>query len=245
MTNALAIESDGNTLVGGTEEVEDPRAVVALLHGIPSVAPPDPTDAGYPGFARAIAERGSSALWVDMRGVRGSGGYFSIEGWVRDAAAIVAAAREIASDVPVLLVGSSAGGAVSAVAAGRGVALDGVALLAAPAHWVSFAAHPEAGMARITTEAGMPLAPEVLDDPSEWAREFDSVVTVDAVSAIDVPLLVLHGTADDVVPVSHAEEIRRAAPRAEVHILEGAAHQLRRDPRAVDVVLDWIDKVTA
>ena len=50
-------------------------------------------------------------------------------------------------------------------------------LLAAPAAWLSFADDPAAGMARIIEEAGMPLAPEVFEDPASWSKEFEGVST--------------------------------------------------------------------
>lgn len=240
---ALTIDSDGIALAGGACLVDDPRGMVVLLHGIPSINPPDPGDTGYEGFARRVAERGFSALWADMRGVRGSQGFFSIEGWVRDAIAIVWAARDL-QIVPFLaLVGSSAGGAVSVEAARRGAAVDALALLAAPAAWMSFAADHQAGIARVTEEAGMPLSPDVLDDPTEWAAEFEAVAAELAAPDVDVPFLVVHGTADTVVPVDHAHRIGDAAPDAEVQIIEGAEHQLRRDERALAVLFGWLDRV--
>lgn len=242
-SEVLAITSDGNSLVGGAELVDEARGMVVLLHGIPSVAPPDPNDHGYPGLARAVAEKGFSAVWADMRAVRGSSGNFSIEGWVRDVAAIVETARERKTTGPLVLVGSSAGGTVSAVAVGRGLEVDGLALLAAPAHWISFARDPLAGVERIRSQAGMPLSDDVLADPTAWAAEFNNVVAVDAVANVTVPVLVVHGTADDVVPVSHADELAHAAPQAELVIVDGAPHQLRRDPRTLAVLFDWLEKI--
>ncbi|MGH2753970.1 MAG: alpha/beta hydrolase, partial [Actinomycetota bacterium] len=185
-----------------------------------------------------------AALWVDMRGVRSSEGYFSIEGWVRDATKALEVARSQPElrDLPAVFVGSSAGGAVATVATGRGARVEGLALLAAPASWVSFGSHPAQAVTRITGEAGMPLAPEVLADPEAWAAEFGAVTTVGAIGALAMPILVVHGTGDTVVPVGHAEVIAKAAPQAELLIIEGAEHQLRRDERAVDAVLAWMDR---
>ncbi|MFN2526064.1 MAG: hypothetical protein ABR505_07340, partial [Actinomycetota bacterium] len=74
---------------------EDPRGVVAFLHGIPSGGPPDPDDPGYPGLSRDFAERGWVASWMDMRAARGAPGYFSIEGWVNDAVALINSLKEM------------------------------------------------------------------------------------------------------------------------------------------------------
>ncbi len=240
----LEIKSDGNLLKGGAFVPEGADRSVVLLHGIPSTAPPDPSDTGYRGLARTFAEAGWVAGWADMRAVRESDGYFSIEGWVADVAAIVAAVRDLTPTRFLALVGSSAGGAVSTVAVSRGLQVDALALLAAPAAWVSFAAHPVAGLTRITQEAGMRVAPEALEDPTEWAAEFDRVVTKEAIADVTLPVLVLHGDADDVVPVDHAADIATAAGDAELHIVKGGEHQLRRDPRALQTLMRWLDALS-
>lgn len=240
----LEITSDGIALAAGTVSPEEPRGVVVLLHGLPSVNPPEPDDTGYPGWAEVWADRGWMAVWADMRAVRGSAGYFSIEGWVRDALAIVDKTRSLpeARGLPLGLVGSSAGGCVSAVAAGRGAPVDALALLGAPAAWVSFAGDGPAGIKRITEEAGMVVAPEVVEDPTSWAAEFDAVTTRAAISDVKVPTLILHGSADEVVPVEHAQEIAAAAPDAELMILDGAPHVLRREAAATGLLYEWMEK---
>lgn len=219
----------------------DSRGSLIFLHGIPSSAAPDPADTGYRGLAAEAAEKGWTAIWADMRGVRGSEGYFSIEGWVRDATAVVDIARNQGAG-KVALVGSSAGGAVSTEAVRRGADVDALALLAAPAAWLSFASDAAAGLGKIMADTGMVVAPDVQLDPAGWAAEFSRVTTEDSIADIKVPLLLLHGTADDVVPVEHANRLAERAPGAEVHIIDGAAHQLRRDPRALELLFTWLDR---
>ena len=237
----LEISSDGAALKGSMVIPDGADRSVVLIHGIPSTAAPDPDDLGYAGFAQRFAEMGWAAGWADMRSARSSSGYFSIEGWVADVAAIVGAVRDLQPTSFLALVGSSAGGAVSAAAVARGLRVDALALLAAPAAWVSFAGDPGAGLTRITQEAGMTVAPEVIEDPTAWAAEFDRVVTMQAIKDVDAPVLILHGDMDDVVPVDHAGDIAAAARDAELHILKGAGHQLRRDERAVATLMRWLD----
>ena len=241
----LSIICDGLRLAGGAFVPENPRGTVVLLHGIPTAAPADPDDDGYPGLARRFAERGWAAAWAEMRGVRASQGHFSIEGWVRDARAVVDAARTLegAQGTRLALVGSSAGGCVSVEAVKRGAPVDALALLAAPAAWVSFAGDPKDAVRRITEEAGMPLSEQTLADPTAWAAEFETVVTESSIVDVKVPTLIVHGTADDVVPVDHATRIADRARYGELAILDGAAHQLRRDEAAIAKVLDWLDRV--
>jgi len=221
---------------------EKARGVVVLLHGIPSVAPSEEGDEGYAGLARVFAAHGWAAAWADMRATRSSPGSFSIEGWVRDALAVVSTVRALdgLGEVPMCLVGSSAGGAVSAAAVQRGAPVQALVLLAAPADWSSFAADPWEGLRRIQEDSGMRLSVETLADPTGWAGEFESVATEECVRGLELPALVLHGSEDDVVPLDHSHRIASAAQRARLVVIGGGDHQLRRNHAAVRVVLDWL-----
>ncbi|MDQ3879323.1 MAG: lysophospholipase [Actinomycetota bacterium] len=238
---SLVATCDGNALSVGAWRVDEPKGTVVLFHGIPSVKPDAPGAATYRDFARTIATHGWCTAWADFRGVRGTQGYFSIEGWVRDAAAICEVVRDLGPKRSIL-VGSSAGGAVAAEAIARGTAADGLALLAAPATWVSFAESPEFAVALMQRDAGMPLSPDVLDDPTDWAAEFNDVQTERSVANLEIPILIVHGSNDDVVPVDHAERIAKNARDVEVRIIPGASHRLRHEREAVDALLDWLGR---
>jgi pimeloyl-ACP methyl ester carboxylesterase len=177
-----------------------------------------------------------------MRACRSSPGHFSIEGWVRDARSIVEAARALegAEGLRVAVVGSSAGGAVAVQAVARGAPVDALVLLAAPAAWLSFAGSPAEAVRRITVEAGMALAPGVDGAPDRWAAEFETVVPEDAIGELSIPTLIVHGTADEVVPVDHAHRLAERAPGAELQVIEGAPHTLRRHPGVFELVESWI-----
>jgi uncharacterized protein len=237
----LPVVVDGLRLRGGAYIPEGAQGLVLLLHGIPSSAPPDPDDTGYQGFARYLSSEGFASAWVDMRAARSSPGFFSIDGWVRDATAALFAASSLEGmPGPVAIVGSSAGGAVATEVARRGAPVAALALLAAPATWISFTGDPREGVKRITEEAGMAVSPDVTADPTAWAGEFDKVCTEHSIGRLTCPVLVVHSTDDEVVPVDHAKRIAERARRPEVRILEGAGHQLRRDSRALALVTSFL-----
>lgn len=57
------------------------------------------------------------------------------------------------------------------------------------------------------------------------------------------PMLVMHGDEDDSVPVSDARQLVNAHGDAELSVLDGAGHRLRHDPRAIAVLLGWLDRM--
>jgi pimeloyl-ACP methyl ester carboxylesterase len=241
----LDVTFEGSKLDAGVAIPSDPRGVVLLLHGLPSINPPEPGDLGYPGFARLAAAEGWIAVWGDMRAVRKSEGFFSMEGWVRDATEFVRIARSLdeARSLPFAFVGSSAGGAVGTEVVARGTQVDALALLAAPASWISFAGDPATALQMVQLQAGMALAPESIADPEAWAAEYEVVTTERSIGKIDVPTLIMHGDADEVVPVEHAYRLKEAAPDARLEIVPGAPHQLRRHEGATRLLFDWLGEV--
>jgi pimeloyl-ACP methyl ester carboxylesterase len=68
------------------------------------------------------------------------------------------------------------------------------------------------------------------------------VATESAIAEVKVPVLIIHGDQDMVVPPDHAARIAARADNAEVHMIADGSHQLRRDPRAVQIVLDWLQR---
>ena len=55
-------------------------------------------------------------------------------------------------------------------------------------------------------------------------------------------LLVLHGSDDETVPVFDARVLADAHAGADLRIISGAGHHLRHDPRAVAVLLGWLER---
>jgi uncharacterized protein len=84
-----------------------------------------------------------------------------------------------------------------------------------------------------------PAFPPDLDD---WWGEFTAYAPEETIGKIAPrPVLLVHGDSDDVIGYPHAERLFVAAgePKELVRI-PGGAHQLRRDPRAVDALADWL-----
>jgi alpha-beta hydrolase superfamily lysophospholipase len=246
----VAFRPDGLSLRGRVIVPDDPTLLIALCHGIPGSSPRDPADDGYEGFARALVQLGYGAFWFDFRGVRGSPGEFSIAGWVRD---LDAAMNAIDADaeiggIPRAIVGSSAGGAVAIAVAARREDVVAVATLAAPASF-SFGGlmRDPKHVLQIFRNTGIIHDPAFPSEVESWWREFAEHAPEDTVGKIAPrPVLLVHGDSDDVVGYPHAERLFIAAgePKELVRIPHGE-HQLRRDPRTMDVLADWFANLAA
>jgi len=235
---------DGVEIVGEVFPAVGPeRGVVILAHGLPSGKPAisDAPDEGYPGLARRVAALGFRAAVFNFRGTGESGGHLEIDLWPDDLAAVIDfIERDSPRPFRCAVVGFSAGGAASILQSARDERIERLITLAAPADY-SFLAidhDPETWFAHYKN-LGMVRA-GYAGTAREWAARFTNVVPREAIALSKArEIVIIHGGADDLVPVSHADILARAAgPKARKIILPGVAHQTRRDERAAKALLD-------
>jgi len=247
LVRPFAFTVDDLTLPGEVVVPERPRALLVLCRGIPGSRVEDPTDGGYGGLARILAAEGYAASWFFFRGCYDAPGNFSASGWCRDleAALDALAARPEVGSLPRILIGSSAGGGTAITVGARRTDVHAVATLAAVASWSfdGLAADRGEFLHRLRN-AGLIRDPAFPPDQTAWAAEFDrESPDVHVASLAPRPLLLVHGDADDVVPYPHAERLFSLAHRPkELVRIPGGAHQLRKDPRALEALLDWLDR---
>jgi fermentation-respiration switch protein FrsA (DUF1100 family) len=247
----FAFSVDGLTLSGELVVPDGARATVLLCHGIPGGGPPDPTDAGYPGFARTLAQHGFAGAWFNFRGCRDAPGDFSAQGWTRDLNAALDAlldAREL-NGLPLTVAGSSMGGSVGIVVCSARDDVAAFAGLAAPAAFDEpggLADDPALLLQRFRN-IGIVRDPAFPRDVDAWAAEFLALRPDLAIAGFAPrPVLIMHGEADDVVPYVHAERLFSSAkPLKELVRIPAGGHQLRRDPRAVAALVDWLNRTKA
>ncbi len=141
-----------------------------------------------------------------------------------------------------MLAGFGTGGALSIVAGSLDPTIEAVAALAAPADFDDWASHPKR-LLEHAREVGMISDPGFPADLEAWSRELKELRAVAcAPDLAPRPLLVVHGSDDDLVPVFDARVLVDAHSSAELRIMNGAGHRLRHDPRAVAVLLGWLDR---
>lgn len=197
----------------------------------------------FPELAERIAtEMGWFVLVFTFRGCGDSGGDFSIGGWLVDLLAGAEYLRGVEGVGGVWVAGFGTGGALAICAGARDPAIRGVAALGAPADFDDWATHPRRLVLHardVGTIRSTPFPP-VFD---AWAREFKEIRAVAcAPEMAPRPLLLIHGSEDEMVPVFDARVLADAHGDAELRIIEGGAHHLRHDPRAVAVLLGWLDR---
>lgn len=191
---------------------------------------------------RVAAETGFSALVFAARGMDGCEGDFSLDGWRRDLAGAVEllAARTDCDNI--WIVGFGTGGALAILVAHVDERVRGVAAVAAPADFEDWARNPRKLLVW-SREVGVIRDPQFPDSLDDWASQLRALRAAEAAGGLgDRALLVLHGNEDETVPVMDARVIAAAHSRAELRIIDGAGHHLRHDPRAVAILLGWLER---
>jgi putative redox protein len=197
----------------------------------------------HPDLAERIAnEMGWVALSVNLRGTGESEGDFSLAGWLTDLLAAIDHLLGAERVNGVWMAGFGTGGALSICAGARDLRVRGVATLGSPADFEDWARHPRRLLLHsrsigIIRTSGYPPSFE------EWAHGLRLLRAEGAVADLAPrALLVMHGSDDAVVPVQDARILAEAHGTADLRIIRGAGHNLRQDPRAMAVLLGWLDR---
>ena len=162
------------------------------------------TRAGRSALGEALASRGYGVVLFDYRGYGDSTGSPSEHGLAMDAEAILEFAAGVAPHSPVVYYGESLG---------AGVAIQ----LAADEP-------PDALVLRSPFTSLADVARVHYPFPLGWLLR-DRYPSESTITGLDVPTLVIAGSADAIVPTSQSRRIYAAAPRPKtLAIIEGAGH---------------------
>ena len=249
------------------------RAVVVLSHGASEHS------GRYGWVAEQLAERGYATHALDHRGhgrSEGNGAYIDrMDHLVEDLDALVHAASEEHPDVPLFLLGHSMGGCVAlAYALEHQDKLDGL-LLSAPLAALEAASLAQRVAGRVLSvvapklgvfdidSTGVSRDPEVVRDydedplnhhgklPARTVAELANTISSfhDAVPRLTLPMLLMHGTDDPIVP-SHGTDMvnERASSEDKTYIrYDGLYHEILNEPerdRVLGDIADWLDERT-
>lgn len=218
---------------------------VIIIHGIPVGSHGGATfAASYPELAdRLSAENGVVSLFFLMRGTGDSPGEFSIANWRRDIRSAVDVMHSREDVDTVVLIGTSLGGVLALEVAASDNRVGGVAMISTPSTLEEWIQNPKQFLAH-ARNVGLLHDPDYPSDPNVWIQEFKALHPLDVNDRLqDIPILIMHGNDDDVVPVSSAHALAEALGSCcEKRIIESAGHRLRYDPRAVATLLGWLDR---
>jgi pimeloyl-ACP methyl ester carboxylesterase len=225
-------------------QVAEPNPpTLVLCHGYPSSAlGAAATNRSFPALADRIANEGWRAVTFAFRGCGTSTGNFSLGGWLDDILAVTEQAQQLGDTRGVWLAGFGTGAGLCIAAAGRRPEILGVAAVGSPADFKDWADHPRR-LLQHAREVGAITSSDFPANVDRWTRELRDIRPVeDAAVVAPRRLLVLHGSDDEVVPSFDARILGDAHGGAELRIVQGAAHDLRHDPRAVAILLGWLDR---
>jgi putative redox protein len=218
---------------------------VILCHGFP-IGPIDARrSAGtFPQLIDRIAiEIGMPAMTFTFRGCGASTGDFSLQGWIDDLRAAIDHSIATFDVSQVVLVGTNTGGSIAICVAADDPRVAAAALLSPRADFDDWGDHPRRFLDH-AREIGAVRTPGFPTNMDDWARAFRRFRPIAAARRFSPrPLLVMHGEDDESVPTTDARQLAQAHGSAEMSLLQGAGHRLRHDPRAVAILMGWLERV--
>ena len=217
---------------------------LVIAHGFPAEAGGGiNSTASFPELADRVATKaGWAALAYSSRGVDTSGGDFSLAGWLRDLQGAVAHLRESVPCDGVWIIGFGTGGALALEAGAADPTIDGVAAVAVPADFQDWARNPRKLLV-LARDMGIIRDDNFPTEFDDWSAELKTVQAVEAARRMSPrELMLIHGSDDEIVPLLDARAVADAHGFADLRVIAGGGHHLRHDPRAMAVMLGWLDR---
>jgi len=170
-----------------------------------------------------------------------------MRGWHQDLDAVIDAVQGHPGIDPssVHCIGFSAGGAIAAKIVSYQKEVASLLLVASPHNFSDILPADPSILKDHFLSIGLIRDESFPHDLEGWYRDFLGVDPAHWLPFIHPrPVGVVHGDCDGTVPVNHAEKLFDAAwePK-KLTILRGAGHQLRKDPRIMQVLRDWLSAV--
>lgn len=248
----------------------DPVGVVVIAHGVSEHSD------RYAHVAKRLNEAGYAVAGLDHRGHGDSGGKRAVidrmDNAVEDVGTTIGLARELAPGKKLTLLGHSMGGCISLeYALRRPETIDNL-ILSAPATDLEAATAFERVAARVVSAVAPSLGvfavdastisrdPEVVREyvedprvfhdklPARTVAELAGVIDTlpDRVPTLELPLLVILGTADKLVPPAAGRTVHNlaASPDKQLIEYEGLYHEVLNEPEQEKVMNDvvaWLD----
>lgn len=211
--------ADGLTLHAGYKAARSGRPTILYFHG---------NGADWQSSVVAtdnLVPDGYGVLAAEYRGYRGNPGRPSEHGLYHDGrAAIAYLDRQGVEPGEIVIVGNSIGSGVAVQMAAE-IRFRALVLVS-----------PFASLSRLVGERFWWLPTGILLQ--------DRFENIDKIAAVDAPVLIMHGDADTLIPVAHAEALADAAPSIELAIFRGIGHDLAWHSVAEDRVAEFMNALS-
>jgi dipeptidyl aminopeptidase/acylaminoacyl peptidase len=245
-SKSIYLRSAGLELAGEVYIPSESKVCPALCicHGIPAT-PYNPQGRGYAALAQRFCAAGFATLIFNFRGSGMSQGNLDLLGWSQDLEAAINFISKLkkVDKERLCLLGFSGGAAVSVYVAAHDTRISSVVACACPADFGSLTGK-EAAPSAIQHFRDIGVIRDKNFPPSieEWLRGFEVVSPIHWIDKISPrPLLLVHGDADEVVPLEQAHMLyQKAREPKELAIIPGAKHKLRLEESAMATVLSWL-----
>lgn len=195
------------------------------------------------GLANALADAGFPAVRFSFAGNGDSEGDFracTVSKEVNDLGAVIDAAKEAGYE-EIIYAGHSMGGAVGVLRTSSDNRINRLISLAGMVHTAKFA---EVEFGEETPDEGCMWEDEDCPLSSTFVDDMNAIGTVvGKASDIHVPWLLIHGDADDVVPIEESREIFAQANEPKKFVeLPGVGHVFADEGLApmIDSVVSWL-----
>jgi pimeloyl-ACP methyl ester carboxylesterase len=194
-------------------------------------------------LSEALSRAGIASLRFSFAGNGGSQGRFA-DATITKEVADLGAVLDALPEHRVVYAGHSMGAAVGVLRAAADPRLCGLVSLAGMVHVAAFMDRVfgdlRPGIDPMLGKPQCPLTHEFLAD----ARAIGDVLS--AAARIDVPWLLVHGTADELVPLQDAVDAQRAGRRTRLVELPRADHRLTgHEPKMAAAVVHWLEEAVA
>jgi dipeptidyl aminopeptidase/acylaminoacyl peptidase len=245
----ISWKSDGLKIAGevySPGDRDEHLPALVICHGIPAGVK-GPEDRGYPLLAERFCREGFLTMIFNFRGAGSSEGNFDLLGWARDLEGgldFLSSRREV-DPKRIFVLGFSGGAAVAIYVAAHRDEVAALVSCASPAEFSGLTDGPSLDdFLAHTRNVGIVRDPDFPPSMEDWRKSFQTVKPIDWIDKIPPrPILLLHGTKDEVVKVTHAQRLyQRVEGRAEIFLLEGGGHRLRVDERAMEKAMEWLKK---
>ncbi|MEO5715583.1 MAG: alpha/beta fold hydrolase [Luteolibacter sp.] len=192
-------------------------------------------------LANGLAARGWPCLRISYTGNGESEGNFTDSCVTKQIADLQAVLDAVPNDVKVAYAGHSMGGAVGVLTAARDMRICALVSLAGMTHTAAFVARE---FGDVVPGAGLMWDEEEYPLSEKFVADLKSIEnTLSAAEAVPQPWLLIHGEADDLVPIQDSRDALEAAICEKSFIeIPGGSHSFEETdyPKIIDAVDGWL-----